>query len=129
MQTEFKNKTRLGNNFNFKDQIPKDLTSGAVYKFQVGLCNESCYGECMRHLNFRIGEHIGTSPLIRKQVKPNNSSVADHLLICNHSAFYDNLSILMHEKIKNLLELKESLLKMRNKPSMNRHITLASLYL
>ena len=55
----FKNKTRLGNNFHFKDQIPKDLTSGAVYKFQCGLCNESYYGECMRHLNVRIGEHIG----------------------------------------------------------------------
>ena len=98
LQTEFKNKTRLGNNFRFKDQIPKDLTSGVVYKFQCGLCNESYYGECMRHLNFRIGEHIGISPLIRKQAKPNNSSAANHLLLCNHSAFYDNFSILMHEK-------------------------------
>ena len=29
----FKNKTRLGNNFHFKDLIPKDLTSGVVYMF------------------------------------------------------------------------------------------------
>ena len=41
LQTEFKNKTRLGNNFRFKDQIPKDLTSSVVYKIQCGLCNES----------------------------------------------------------------------------------------
>ena len=41
LQIVFKNKTRLGNNFHFKDQIPKDLTSGVVYKFQCGLCNES----------------------------------------------------------------------------------------
>ena len=54
----FKNKTRLGNNFHFKDQIPKDFTSGVVYKFKCGLCNESYYGEYMRHLNVRIGEHI-----------------------------------------------------------------------
>ena len=53
----FKNKTRLGNNFHFKDQISKDLTSGVVYKFQCRLCNESYYGECMRQLNVRIGEH------------------------------------------------------------------------
>ena len=68
-QIVFKNKTRLGNNFHFKDQIPKDLTSGVVYIFQCGLCNEPYYGECMRHLNVRIGEHIGISPLTRKQVK------------------------------------------------------------
>ena len=51
MQIVFKNKTRLGNNFHFKDQIPKDHTSGVVYKFQCVLCKESYYGECVRHLN------------------------------------------------------------------------------
>ena len=30
----------------------------------------------MRHLNARIGEHIGISPLTRKKVKPRKSSVA-----------------------------------------------------
>ena len=55
----FKNKTRLGNKFHFKDQIPKDLTSGVVYKFHCVLYNESYYGECMRHLNVRIDEHFG----------------------------------------------------------------------
>ena len=101
----FKNKTRLGNNFHFKDQIAKDLTSGVVYRFQCGLCNESYYGEYMRHLNVRIGEHIGISPLTRKQVKPKNSSAADHLLLCNHSASYDDFSILMRENKKFLQEL------------------------
>ena len=129
LQIVFTNNTRLGNNFHFKDRIPKDLTSGVVYKFQCGLCNESYYGECMRHLNVRIGEHIGISPLTRKQVKPKNSSVADHLLLCNHSASYDDFSILTRENKKFLLELKESLLIMRDKPSLNRNITLAPLYL
>ena len=67
LQIVFKNETKLGNKFHFKDQIPKDLTSGVFYKFQCGLCNESYYGECMRHLNVRIGEHIGISLLTRKQ--------------------------------------------------------------
>ena len=129
LQIVFKNKTRLGNNFHFKDQIPKDLTSGVVYKFQCGLCNESYYGECIRHLNVRIGEHIGISPLTRKQVKPKSSSVADHLLLCNHSASYDDFSILTRDNSKFLLELKESLLILRDKPSLNRNITSAPLYL
>ena len=84
LQLVFMNKTRLGNNFHFKDRISNDPTSGVVYKFQCGLCNESYYGECVRHWNVRIGEHIGMSPLTKKQIKPNNSSILDHLLLCNH---------------------------------------------
>ena len=84
LQIVFKNKTRLGSIFHFKDRIPKDLASGVVYKFQCGFCNESYYGECVRHLNVRIGENIGISPLTKKQVKPKSSTVAEHLLFCNH---------------------------------------------
>ena len=122
-----KNKTRLGNNFHFKDHIPKDLTSGVVYKFQCGLCNESYYGECMRYLNVRTGEHIGISPLTRKQNKPKNSSVADHLLLCNHSGSYNDFSILTREIKKFLFELKKGLLIMRDKSFLNRNITSAPL--
>ena len=43
-------------------------------------------------------------------MKPRDSSAADHLLFCNHSAPYHNLSILTREDKKSLLELKESLL-------------------
>ena len=125
----FKNKTRLGNKFHFKDPIPKDLTSGVVYKFQCGLCSESYYGECMRHLNVRIDEHFGILPLTRKQVKPKNSSVVENLLLCNRSASYEDFSILTRENKKFLLELKESLLMMRDKPSLNRNITSAPLCL
>ena len=89
-QVVFKYKTRLGISFHFKDQIPKDLTSGVVYKYQCRLCNESYYGECVRYLNVRIDEHIGISPLPKKQVKPKNSSVADHLVFCNYPASMTN---------------------------------------
>ena len=94
LQLVFKNKTRLGNNCHFKDRIPNDLNSGVAYKFQWGLYNESYYGKCVRHLNVRIAEDIGISPLTKKHVKPKNSSVVDHLLFCNHAAFYDDFSIL-----------------------------------
>ena len=108
----FKSKTRLGNNFHFKDQILKDLTSGVVYKFQCGLCNESYHGECVTHLNVKIGEHIGPLPLPKKQVKPKNRSVADHLSFRNHSASYDDFRNLTREN-KFLIELNESLLIVR----------------
>ena len=125
----YKNKTRLGSNFHLKDQIPKDLTSGVFYRFQSRHSNGFYYGECMRHLNVRIGQHMSILPLTRKQVKTKNSSVANHLLLSNHSASYDNFSILTRDNKKLLLELKESLLIMRDKPSFNRNITSSPLYL
>ena len=70
--------------FCYKDPIPKELISDVIYKFQCGLCNESYYGESMRHLDIKSGEHIGVSPHTGKKVKPsNNSAVYGHLLHCN----------------------------------------------
>ena len=84
LQIVFKSQNKLAKAFHFKDRIPK-LTSGVVYKFQCGLYNESYYGECVRHLNVRIGKHIRISMLNKKKVKPMGSAVSDHLLLCNHS--------------------------------------------
>ena len=105
------------------------LISDVVYKFQCSLCNESYYGKSIRHLDIRSGEHIYVSPLTEEKVKPsNNSSVCDHLL---HSIFlpsFNNFSILAHENKKCLSEIKESLLIMRDKPSLNRNINSAPLH-
>ena len=106
----FKTKTRLGNNFHFKHRIPKYLTSGVVYQFQCG----QYFGECVRHLNVRIGKHIGISPLTKKQRQPKNSSVASNLLFCNDSHSYDDFSIPTRENKIFLLELTESQLLMRD---------------
>ena len=126
----FKCQTRLSNSFRYKDPITKDLLFGVVYKFQCVLCNESYYGESIRHLDVRSGEHIGVSPLTGKKVKPsNNSAICDHLLHCNCLPSFDNFSVLAHENKKYLLEIKESLLIMRDKPSLNRNTNSAPLYL
>ena len=77
----FKSQNKLAKAFRFKDRIPKDFTSGVVYKFQCGFYNESYYGECVRHLNVRIEEHIGISPLTMKKVKSMGSAISDHLLL------------------------------------------------
>ena len=103
--------------------------SGVVYKFQRGLCNESYYGESIRHLDIRSGEH-SVSPLTGKKVKSsNNSAICDYLLHCNFLPSFDNFIVLAHENKKYLLEIKESLLIIRDKPSLNRNINSAPLYL
>ena len=130
LEIVFKCQTRLSNSFRYKDPIPKDLISGVVYKFQCGLCNESYYGESIRHLDIRSGEHIGVSPLTGKNVEAsNNSAICDHLLHCNFLPSFDNFSVLAHENKKYSLEIKESLLIMRDKPSLNRNIYFAPSYL
>ena len=91
-----------------------------VYKFQCGLCNESYYGECVRYLAVKSGEHIGISHLINKKVQlKKDSTVCHYLLNCNYSPTFEDFSVQCHENKKYLLEMKESLLTMRDRPSVN----------
>ena len=130
LEIVFKCLTRLSNSFCYKDPIPKDLPSGVVYKFHCGLCNQSYYGESIKDLDIRSGEHIGVSPFTGKKIKPsNNSGICDHLLQCNCLPSFDNFIVLTHENKKYLLEIKESLLIMKAKPSLNRNINSAPLYI
>ena len=57
-----------------------------------------------------------------KQVKLKNSSATDYLLFCNRSVSYDDFDILIRKSKKFLLELKETLLIMRDNPSLNMKI-------
>ena len=96
--------------FHFKDQIPKELTSCVVYKFQCGVCNETYYGETVRHLVVRSGEHIVLSPLTNKKVKPKESSVKVNLLLFNLTLSFDDFSVLAHVDRKFCLQIKENFL-------------------
>ena len=92
-----KNKARLGNNFQFKDQIPKDLISGVVYKSQL----ESTIIPIMLNMldmwmqelvNILVYHH---KPKIKVSLKKN--SVPNHLLFSNHSVFLDEFSVATRE--------------------------------
>ena len=48
----FKSENKLCNKLCFNDLIPQIRTSGLVYKFQCGLCNQSYYRECVRFFTF-----------------------------------------------------------------------------
>ena len=59
----FKSTTRLSKFFRFKGKVPFNLRSNVVYKFSCVRCNATYYGETCKHLNIRVGEHSGVSPL------------------------------------------------------------------
>ena len=71
-------------NDSFKDQIPRELTFGVVYKFQGGLCNETYYGETVRHV-VTSDKHIGLSPLInnKNQTKRGFYKRSFAITVCN----------------------------------------------
>ena len=93
--------------------------------FKCGL-NKSYFDEGVE--NVVIGNYIRISSL-GKKVRPMGSAVSDHLLFCDQSQSSDSFSVLTKENRKFVLELKESLLTMRDKPSFNRNIGSAPLYL
>ena len=95
--------------------------------FSINFYNESYYGECVRHLNARIGEYIGISPLTKKKVKPKGSAVSDHMLLCNHSPSFENVSVLTKENKKNPIRIERKPPNMRDKPSLIRNIRSAPL--
>ena len=130
IQIVFKSQRNLSNVFRFKDRLPYELISRVVYTFQCGRFNSSYIGQTDRHLKVRSGEHIGISPLTFNKVKPSaESSVRDHLLLCDHSPSFDDFTILTHGNNKFLLETKESLLIKLIKPELNKNISSAPLYL
>ena len=114
----------------FSSKIPQIATSGAVYKLQSGLCNESYYGKYFRHLAVRSGEHIAILLLPNKSVQPRKDSAAyHHLLNYNYSPTFEDFIVLCHENKKYLLEIKKSVLIMRDRPSMNQTVGSSPLYL
>ena len=101
-----------------------------MYKFQCGRCSASYYGETDRHLKVRSGEHIGFSLLTFKKVKPSaESSIRDHLLFCNYDSSFDDFTVLAQGPNVLLLEIKESLLIMCDKPILNNKISSGPLFL
>ena len=81
-------------------------------------------------LRYKIWGHIGVSPITRKNAKPSNKSVIwDQLVHYNFLPSFDNFSVLAHENKKYLSKIEESLLIMRDKPSLNRNINSAPIYL
>ena len=121
LEIVFEFQTRPSNSFRYKD---KDLMSGFVYQFQCTFCNEFYYGESIIYLDIRSEEHVCVSPLTGKKVKPsNNSAVCDHLFLGSYILSLGNFNILAHENKKYLLEIKDNLLIMNDKLSLNKNIS------
>ena len=123
LRITFQSKIRLSSLFHFKHIIPKDISSHLTYKFTCSCCNASYYSELERHFFIRASEHLGITPLTGKRVKnPKKSAILDHILLNGHDASSEVFTILLKEKNRFKLHLKESLFVKRDKPELNRNI-------
>ena len=130
LRVVFKSTNRLKSHFNFKDVLPEPLQSCQIYKFTCGNCSASYTDKTFQHLKVSVSEHQGVSPQTGKIVKGAlSTSVSDHMLQCDHIVTWDHFKVLGRESNHWLLEIKESLLIKRDKPSLNKSIYSQELFL
>ena len=130
LRVVFKSPFKPFNFFRFKDRVPNYLTSGVIYQCKCGSCNATYIGKSIRHCKVRYCEHLNVSHLTGKRLlKYTHSAVGDHILQHQHDIVLDDFSIIAKEKINYILEIKESLVILRDKPSLNKTIYTTPLYL
>ena len=99
------------------------LLSGLVYNYKCGSCNATYYGKTKRHFKVRIFEHLCILLLTEKKVKIDNNkltTIQEHLLCCNYSLSFEDISILTMESNDFKLKIMESLLITREKLILNK---------
>ena len=118
----FKSSVRVSNAFRFKDQIPKCLNSMLLYKFTCNTCNSVYIGKTKRHYLVRQFEHLGLSVFTNKALKYSDkdaTAIRKHCHHQNHVNCTDNFKIMGNSVNNYFLQLKESLLILKLRPTLN----------
>ena len=111
---------RIRNAFRFKDQISKYINAKVIYKFKCNICNDVYISETKRH--FLEYEHLGKSILTEKNLKyteKDATAIRKHCHNHGHTADTSCFSLVGNVANKYHLKLKESLLTLKMKPSVN----------
>ena len=126
----FKSTTCLSTFYRYKDKVPFNLCSNAVSKFWCSRCNVSYYDNKCQHLNIRVGEDSGVSPLTgKKSNAKTTTAIKDHMLLCDHVVSLKDFEILASINSEFYHNIKESILIPRDKPELNRNDEYSPLYL
>ncbi len=115
----FRSSTRIQSFFPFKDRIPSLIRSSVIYKFQCPGCHAWYYGKTSRNLITRCREHLGINKAGQQKIKVTASAIWDHLNESGHTASLDDFSILDRANNDFDLLIHESLLILRDRPSLN----------
>ena len=103
-------------------KIPKCLTSMLLYKFTCNTCNSVYIGKTKRHCLVRQFEHLGSSVFTNKAWRYSDkdpTAIRKHCHHQNHVNCIDNFKIMGNSVNNYFLQLKESLLILKLKSSLN----------
>ena len=118
----FKSSVRVSNAFRFKDQIPKCLNSMLLYKFTGYTYNSVYIGKTKKHYLVRQSEHLGLSVFTNKVLRYSDkdaTAIRKHCHHQNHVNCTDNFKIMGNSVNNYFLQLKESLLILKLRPTLN----------
>ena len=120
----FVNRNTIGSLFRVKDTIPNSLCSNVVYCFECPDCTSRYYGSTSRNLKIRFAEHKGVSYRTGARItRPSFSRIREHAQLYNHSINEQDFSIKFRAKNSLDLRIAETLLIMKEKPSINDNET------
>ena len=128
----FQTTYRMGNLFRFKDMIPDSLITDFVYYYKCGSCAASYVGRCYRHKHVRFCEHAGISArtgATLQRTLVNASAVKIHALTVHRVNPLTDFKVLSRGGSRNVLDIKESIIIKKLKPSLNENIASAPLSL
>ena len=122
----------MGNLFRFKDMIPDSLITDFVYYYKCGSCAASYVGRCYRHKHVRFCEHAGISArtgATLQRTLVNASAVKIHALTVHRVNPLTDFKVLSRGGSRDVLDIKESIMIKKLKPSLNENIASAPLSL
>ena len=102
--------------------LPKSINSKVLYRYTCDTCNSVYIGKTKRHLLVRQYEHLGTSIFTDKALKYTEKDatvIRKHCYQNQHNSRLDNFQVLGNAVNNFHLQLKESLLILEMKPSLN----------
>ena len=114
----FKSSNRIRNASHFKVKIPTFMNSKLIYKFKCNICNGVYVDETKLHLLVRQYRHLGKSIVTEKPSKY-ATAIRKHCHENNHEADSSCFTLIGSASNNFHLKLKESLLILKLKPSLN----------
>ena len=119
IRTVFQSPNRLSSYFRFKDRPSSLVCSNVIYNYTCSSCCATYYGKTSRNLKIRCLEHLGINKSGRKINTPISSAIREHIKNTGHDGSLDDFKII--SKSINPLDLLifESLLILKDRPSLN----------
>ena len=116
----FVNRNTIGSLFKVKDSVPDFLCSNVVYRFSCPDCQSWYIGSTSRNLKIRISEHRGISYRTNTNIThPSFSKIREHSRKYKHDINEQDFNIVYRAKYTTDLRIAESLMIMKEKPSIN----------